>query len=184
MPARLDRRRKLMPQDIALAKRMKSSGKSIALIAQHFACGEKTIEYWVYPNERQRIKKKQAARMRKLRESWTLEDKAKNNARTIDVLMRKRNIQPEYKTYADETHYRYMRTPKSGETRRKYYAENKKRLNEIQHTQYRKHRAKRLASRKIYVAEHLEEIRRKCREYYQKNKEKVLARNRERRAKN
>lgn len=174
----------MLKSDIATACRMKSSGKSIAQIAQHFSVGEGTIEYWVYPNERERLKRKARERMRRVRERWTSEQKAANNASTVETLMRKKKIQPEYKEYSDETHYRYVGTPKANRTRRKYYEKNSERLNEYQRKQYRKHREKRLASSKIYVAQHLEEIRKKMRDYYWNNRGRILAKHKERRASN
>lgn len=108
--------------------------------------------------------------------------KEEANKRTVEVLMRKRKLQPEYKEYADETHYRYAKTPKSSETRKKYWSRNKESLSKKQHAQYLKHRKKRLASRKEYVAKNIVEIRRQMREYYYKNRERILKKQKERRS--
>jgi len=184
MPEHLDRRRKLLTKDIARAMQMKAKGKTYAAIGRALGVSETAAKYWMNPEYREVVREKARIRSRTKFHQMTDDEKKEVNRQTVQTLMRKRALQPEYKEYADQTHYKYTATPKASKTRRKYYAKNAQRLNEIQRAQYQKHRAKRLAYSKIYVAEHLEEIRRKSREYYQKNKEKVLARHKERRAKN
>ena len=182
MPEHLDRRRKMLIKDIMRATQMRRMGKSYAEIGRTFGISETAAKYWVNPEWRELAKEK-ARKVR--RERWgrlTSKEKKEGNEKTVAVLMRKRAIQPEYKEYSDQTHYKYAKTKKASDTRRKYHSQNKGHLNELQHVQYLKHRTERIASRKEYVQKNIEIIRQKSREYYQKNRERILARHKRIRA--
>lgn len=183
MPEHLDRRRKMLAKDISAAIAFKRQGKSCAEIARIFGISETAAKYWTNPEWRERAKGKSRIARRKRWVNLTNEEKKDDNRRTVAVLMRKRELQPEYKKYADQTHYKYAKTVTARNTRKMYYSKNATRLNQLQRSQYQKHRENRLQKRKEYVAKNIDIIRQKMREYYWKNREDILNKHKERRAK-
>lgn len=151
MPENLDRRRKMMSEDVARAVKMRESGRSYAEIGRKFSISEVAAKYWTNPEWRKIAKERARIRSREKYASLSDTDKKRVNKETTEILMRKRALQPEYKEYADSTHYRYAKTKKASTTRKEYYARNKAKMKKTQHDNYQKHREKRLKySREYY----------------------------------
>lgn len=159
LPEQLDRRRKILSKDIEKARQLRKQGKGYAYIGRVFGISETSAKYWTNDAYRELAKASALARSTKKYHSASAEEKREKNQKTIDTLIRKRKIQPEYKEYSDETHYRYAKTQKASETRKKYWSTNTDRLNKLQKIQYQKHHEKRTQAK---------------REYYKKNREKIL----------
>lgn len=181
LPEHLDQRRKMLSADIAKAATMKRAGKTYAAIAREFGISETAAKYWTNPEFRERAKENARVARRKRWQRLSPQQKADDNRRTVQVLMRKRRIQPEYKEYADKTHYKYAGTHRASATRRRYYTANRSHLNRLQHASYLKHREKRLQARRRYVRTNYATILEKSKAYYRANREKILARHKARR---
>lgn len=174
----------MLSKDIAKALKLKALGKSYAAIGRVFGISETAAKYWVEPDYRERVKEKSRIARRKRWLKLSRTDKKRDNQRTTDVLMRKRKLQPEYKEYSNQIHYKYAETKKASITRKSYWKRNKERLNVLQRKQYLKHKEARLEVRKRYYKENRKEILSKMNAYYQKNKAKILKRNKEKRRNN
>jgi hypothetical protein len=160
----------MLSADIERARKMKRHGESYAQIAREFGISETSARYWTDDDFRRVTKEKALARSTKKYRESSSEEKKEKNQKTIETLIRKREIQPEYKKYSDETHYRYAKTPQASKTRKRYWSKNKTRLNELQKIQYDKHKQKRLAGRRQYYKENREKILEKMRKAYAEKK--------------
>lgn len=182
MPEHLDRRRKMLSVDIALAKKMRRQGASYASIGRRFGVSETAAKYWTNSDFREHAKEQARNARRELWLTMSPEQKADAKRASVETMMRKRKIQPEYKEYADDTHYRYAATPKASETRKKYWQKNKSLLNERQKRQYLNHREIRQAGQRAYYQKNKAEILRKSKEHYLSNRHTILQKNKEKRA--
>lgn len=182
LPEHLDRRKKMLSEDIAKAKILRKQGKSYKEIGEVFGVSETAAQYAIDTSFRERAKERARLRSKKVYAESSPQDKARKNQQTVVTLMRKRELQPEYKTYSDKTHYKYANTLKASETRKKYYADNADEMRKKLRAQYKKHKAKRLVSRREYVKKNYAEILAKSKAYYCQNKDKILAKHKAKRS--
>lgn len=177
----LDRRRRMFAKDIKQARILKAKGISYAAIARMLNISETSVKYWTDENYRLRARESARQRSRKRFAVLSEEEKKAENKRTMAILMRKKDIQIEYRKYAAETSKKYSRSKRGKETRKRRRKENLLADKAYQRTQYQKHRIARLEARKKYVKENYQKILADAKAYYQANKEKVLARQKSKR---
>lgn len=181
-PEHLDRRKKMFLKDILKAKILRKQGKSYKYIGEQFGVSETAAQYAIDDAYRARAKEKARLRSSKVYAGLSKRERAEKNQQTVETLKRKREIQPEYKEYSDETHYRYVKTLKAADTRRKYYAKNVDKMRELLRTRYHKNKVKLLEARKKYVKKNYKKILANSKAYYYANREKILARQKEKRS--